>query len=99
MSELISTENMEQILTRIDTLANKLGVTAEYLFGIYVKQAYIVLINNVLWYFLAFTMFVSFGVWLKYNLKHLTVQNLNGNNPMRARACIIIIVLILITTL
>ena len=41
MEQLISDKNMEQILTRIDTLASKLGVTAEYLFGVYVKQAYI----------------------------------------------------------
>lgn len=48
MKEIISTENMEQILTRIDTLANKLGVTAEYLFGVYVKQAYVEVVQYII---------------------------------------------------
>lgn len=31
----------DEILKRLDTLADKLGTTAQYLFGLYVKQAHV----------------------------------------------------------
>ncbi len=54
MENLISDKAIEEVMTRIDVLAAKLGVTAEYLFGVYVKQAYVEVMQ-----FVAF-----FSVWI-----------------------------------
>ncbi len=50
MENIISDKAIEAVMTRIDILAEKLGVTAEYLFGVYVKQAYVEVIQFVLFF-------------------------------------------------
>lgn len=92
MENIISDKAIEEVMTRLDVLATKLGVTAEYLFGVYVKQAHIVLFNNILWYLFVCVFLTSLGLWLKYNLKHMTVKRLDDCNP-RAIACLVLLVI------
>jgi hypothetical protein len=56
------------ILQRIDTLAEKLGVTAQYIFGIYVKQAKVTAIEDTLFGLLFFvlTALAGWGAVLLY---------------------------------
>lgn len=66
MKNIISNEAIEQVMTRIDALAVKLGVTAEYLFGIYVKQAYInsvIGICGITMIFVLLLGMIPVGVW------------------------------------
>ena len=58
MENIISNEAIEQVMTRIDALAVKLGVTAEYLFGVYVRQAYVEVMQFVTFFSVWFIVFV-----------------------------------------
>ena len=52
----------EEILKRIDTLATKLGTTAEYLWGVLIKQAHVVIWQDVIVIFIC-SVCVSLCVW------------------------------------
>ena len=57
MENIISDKAIEQVMTRIDALAVKLGVTAEYLFGVYVRQAYVEVMQFVTFFSVWFIVF------------------------------------------
>ena len=50
MENIISDKAIEAVMTRIDVLAEKLGITAKYLFGVYVKQAYVEVMQFVIFF-------------------------------------------------
>ncbi len=73
MENIINNEAIEQVMTRIDVLAAKLGVTAEYLFGIYVKQAYInsmVGISGTVIVFVLLLGMIPVSMWLCKKIKN-----------------------------
>ena len=94
MKEIISTENMEQILTRIDTLASKLGVTAEYLFGIYVKQAYIEFASYISYYVLYGVFVIGTIIWGKYCFKRFTSEDFDTDRNGRDIATLISFIIV-----
>lgn len=47
-TQVISQDTANQVLQRLDALAAKLGVTAQFIYGVYVQQAHVEAIRDVL---------------------------------------------------
>ncbi len=77
MENIISDKAIEEVMTRIDALATKLGVTAEYLFGVYVKQAYIEFISYMSYYFLYAIFMTGVVIFGKYCIKKFNSEDFN----------------------
>lgn len=58
----VSQETVNQVMQRLDALAAKLGVTAQYIYGVYVQQAHVEAIRDVL----IASLFLPGGVGLVY---------------------------------
>jgi hypothetical protein len=63
----VSDESVNVILQRLDVLAAKLGVTAQYIYNVYVHQAYVEVIRNLV----VGTLFLTFGLLGSYVAKRL----------------------------
>lgn len=64
---VISDQSVNAILNKLDALAQKLGVTAQFVYSIYVKQAYVEAIRDTVVSALFLSLGLSFG-YLGYRL-------------------------------
>ncbi len=73
MENIISDKAIEEVMTKIDVLATKLGITAEYLWATVVKQAYVDFSANIIWICIYLIFGTTYLVYLKtYSIKTMS---------------------------
>lgn len=74
MQAIISQQTADAVLQRLDALAAKLGVTAQYVYGVYVQQARVEAVRDTIWFCLlllvATALFVLARKLFQYGIKH-----------------------------
>ncbi len=70
---MIEKETVELIIGKLEGISQKLGITAEYLWGTMVKQAYIDFSANMIWICVYLVFLATYLVYLKtYSMKTMT---------------------------
>ncbi len=97
VDKIVESGAVEKVLERIDTLALKLGTTAEHLWGILVKQAYVTFVGYSIRYVITIIFLCCMIKFIPYLYKKFTHEDFDSETTYGMFSIVAFVICILVT--